>query len=82
MSATDDMLAKLDEATNTLASELAALRDEVSGGDTATAQKFQPLLDKLTALGQDPANPVPTDPGTPASDSPAVPEQPGDGTTV
>lgn len=64
MTAVDDIISQLDDATNEIASDLAALRDEVAAGDTGTAAKFQPLLDRLTALGQDPANPVPTTPGT------------------
>jgi hypothetical protein len=59
MSAVDDIITALNTATDEIASDLAALRDEISGGDTATAAKFAPLLDRLTALGQDPENPIP-----------------------
>jgi hypothetical protein len=61
MSAVDDIIAALNAATNVLAEKLAALQAEVAaGGDpVATAARFQPILDELTALGADPANPVP-----------------------
>lgn len=62
MSAVDDVLAQLDTATNEIATDLARLRDEVAGDDSATAAKFQPLLDRLTQLAQDPENPVPPTP--------------------
>jgi hypothetical protein len=54
MSAVDDVIVKLDEATDEIAADLAKLRDEVAGGDTAVAARFQPLVDRLTALGKDP----------------------------
>lgn len=60
MSAVDDIISNLNTATDEIASDLASLRDEVAGGDSATAQKFQPLLDRLTELGKDPENPVPS----------------------
>jgi hypothetical protein len=59
MSAVDDIVAALNDATNKLAAELAALRNEVAGDDSAIAAKFQPILDQLVNLGADPANPVP-----------------------
>jgi len=65
MSAVDDVIAQLDTATNEIAADLAALRDAVAGNDAATAAKFTPLLDRLTALGADPQNPVPPAPPTP-----------------
>lgn len=59
MSATDDLVTRLGAATDEIASDLADLRDEVSGGDAAIAAKFEPLVSRLEALGADPANPVP-----------------------
>jgi len=59
LSAVSDMVAKLDAATNEVASDLAALRDQVANLDPAVAAQFQPILDRLTELGADPQNPVP-----------------------
>ena len=59
LSAVSDMVAALDAATNEVASDLAALRDQVANLDPAVAAQFQPILDRLTALGADPQNPVP-----------------------
>jgi hypothetical protein len=59
MAATDDLVARLDTATNELASDLAALRDEVANLDAGVAAKFEPLVNRLEALGADPADPVP-----------------------
>lgn len=63
VTATDDVIAQLNTATDEIARDLQDLRDQVAGGDAAAAAKFQPLIDRLTALGQDPENPVPPAPG-------------------
>lgn len=57
VSAVDDVIAELNTAT-----DLQRLRDQVAGGDQAVAAQFQPLIDRLTAMGQDPQNPVPDQP--------------------
>lgn len=70
--AVDDLSTQLDEATNEVAKDLQALRDELASGveggltaDEATAlqarldAKFGPVVARLQALGADPANPVP-----------------------
>lgn len=62
VSAVDDVITELNDATDEVAADLQRLRDEVAGGDQATADKFQPLIDRLTAMGQDPQNPVPDQP--------------------
>jgi uncharacterized coiled-coil protein SlyX len=62
MSAVDDIIADLNTATDEIANDLDALREQVSGLDAVTAEKFQPLVDRLRALGQDPQNPVPEQP--------------------
>jgi len=59
LSAVSDMVAALDAATNEVASDLAALRDQVANLDPAVAAQFQPILDRLTALGADPSDPIP-----------------------
>lgn len=59
LSAVDDMVTALFEATNKIATKLQVLQDEVNNLDPAVAAKFQPLLDELNALGADPDNPVP-----------------------
>jgi uncharacterized coiled-coil protein SlyX len=55
----DDVIAELNDATNQIAEELDALRGDVANVDTVTAQKFQPLVDRLRQLAADPSNPVP-----------------------
>lgn len=65
MSKVDEVIEALNTATDEIAKDLADLRDEIAGMDPATAAKFQPLLDRLTELGKDPANPVPTPEPTP-----------------
>jgi hypothetical protein len=76
MSAVDDIVTALNTATDEIAADLQALRDEVAGSDQATAAKFEPLVQRLQALGADPQNPVPddgtggsTDPGTGTGDT-------------
>lgn len=59
VTATDDLAARLNTATNELASDLAALRDEVAALDGDIAAKFEPLVSRLEAMGADPADPVP-----------------------
>lgn len=59
MSRVDDVIADLNTATDEIANDLDALRQQVSGLDAVTAEKFQPLVDRLRALGADPENPVP-----------------------
>lgn len=75
VTATDDLAARLNAATNELASDLQALRDEVAGLDAGVAAKFEPLVSRLEAMGADPADPVP--------DVPPLPEPPApqDGST-
>lgn len=68
MSAVDDMVARFGAATDEIAADLQALRDEIAGDDAAVAAKFEPLVSRLEALGQDPANPVPDVP--PADQAP------------
>lgn len=62
VAATDDIVARLNTATDEIARDLAALRDQVAGLDPAIAAKFEPLVARLEAMGQDPANPVPAPP--------------------
>jgi uncharacterized coiled-coil protein SlyX len=59
MSRVDDVITDLNTATDEIANDLDALREQVSGLDAVTAEKFQPLVDRLRALGADPENPVP-----------------------
>lgn len=74
MATTDEIVARLGAATDELARDLAALRDEVAGSDAAIAAKFEPLVNRLEQMGQDPENPVP-DP-EPQPEEPAEPEEP------
>ena len=59
MSQVDDAVAELNAATNDVADDLERLRTEVTGLDSATADKLTPLVERLRALAADPENPVP-----------------------
>jgi phage host-nuclease inhibitor protein Gam len=59
MSAVDDVVRQLNEATNDVADDVERLRAEVQGSDAATAEKFTPIIERLRALAVDPENPVP-----------------------
>lgn len=59
MSTTDDLIVRLNTATDEIAHDLDDLRNQVANVDPAIAAKFEPLVARLEALGQDPANPVP-----------------------
>ncbi len=56
-----DFAAKIDEATNAIASRIQTLIDKINAG-TATPEEIaavlQPEVDRLTELGKDPSNPV------------------------
>lgn len=78
MASTAEIVARLDAATNEVASDLAAVRDQLTAAladvdaakrsavDEALAQLDAPIA-RLEALGSDPADPVPVvaDPPTP-----------------
>lgn len=58
----DASLARLNAATNEIASDLTALRDEIKNTDTVSDESLATLdtnISKLEVLGQDPENPVP-----------------------
>lgn len=67
MASTDELVARFAEATDEIASDLSALRDEVAGLDGSIAAKFEPLVSRLEGLGANPADPVPA----PVEDAPA-----------
>lgn len=80
-----DLVARLDAATNEIAADLQAARDAaitaVAGKDQAVQEAVAAALApidagvaRLEALGQDPADPVPTDPATPAEEPAPVAE--------
>ena len=77
MARVDDLIEQFRVATDEVAADLESLRAEVASYDNTTADKFQPLLDRLTAMGQDPQNPVPEAP--PATEEPPVEEPPASG---
>ena len=59
------LIGQLNTATNEIASDLQALRDRINGGLSpaeadAVIADLNPIVARLTALGQDPADPVPT----------------------
>jgi len=59
MTRVDDVISDLNDATDEIANDLESLREQVSGLDATTAEKFTPLVERLRALGADPQNPVP-----------------------
>jgi len=59
------LITEFDQATDKIASRIQKQID--TGGLNAESQAaLQAEVDKLNALGQDPANPVPADPTAPA----------------
>ena len=77
----EDLASALDAETNTLASKLDSLQNDLKAAQAAgqapsqaTIAKLSAISDRLKSLGSDPATPIPpptTDPaGTPASPSP------------
>ena len=63
----DDLRDAMNEATTAIAARIERI---LQGQDDAVSAEFQPVLDNLRAMGQDPDNPVPpVDPGTPADPS-------------
>jgi hypothetical protein len=91
MARVDEVVARLGAATDEIARDLDALRQEVAGLDESVAAKFEPLVSRLEQMGQDPQNPVPDAPADGGStgggagtgtDVPAGGATPADGTDV
>lgn len=59
MSAVDDAVQQLSDATDTIAQELTDLRGQISSSDAGAAAKLDPIIQRLQDLGKDPNNPVP-----------------------
>lgn len=59
MSATDDALAELDQATTAVADRIDSLLAQVGNLDASTAAAIRTETDKLRGLAADPDNPVP-----------------------
>lgn len=90
MTRADDLVSRLNVATNELASDLrdirAALAEATAGSDTKVAQAVNAVLDRfeapistLEAMGADQVDPVPDAPApTEPSDNPPLAEEPGD----
>ncbi len=62
-----DLSKKIDDATNVIAAKIAAQSAKIKNSMTdeevaAVKTALQGEVDKLTALGQDPANPIPPTP--------------------
>jgi len=59
MARLDDVIAQINDATNAIAAELDDLRSQLATGDSAAADKLQPIADRLRAMAADPDNVVP-----------------------
>lgn len=56
----EELLTRLDSATNEIAADLQALRDQLKDSTTPEQKtKLESLITRLEGLGQDPENPVP-----------------------
>lgn len=70
MSRFDDELAQINDDTNTIATELDTLRQQIAAGDNSAADKLQPLADKLRGIasgsGSTPASAA-ADPSAPTA---------------
>lgn len=90
MARADDLVSRLNVATNELASDLRDLRDQleaaIAGADSAVAEAVTGVLDRfespiatLEAMGADQADPVPDVPAPDGSaDNPPLSEEPGE----
>jgi hypothetical protein len=65
MSAVDDALVLLDEATTAVANKIDQLVNQLQNGDQAAAAKIQVETERLRSLAADPENPVPDNPPPP-----------------
>lgn len=68
MSATEDALRDLDQATNDVAAEVDELRAQVANFDQDTAAKLGVVAERLRGLAADPSQPVPPAPADPVVD--------------
>jgi hypothetical protein len=59
MAKIDDLITQINDATNAIAAKITRIQQAIEAGDGSAAARLQPLADQLTALGQDPSNPVP-----------------------
>lgn len=75
MGAVDDLKTELDAATTAIADRIERI---LQGQDAALVAALQPEIDRLKALGQDPAAPVPDVPPVDDPDEPAAPVDDGD----
>lgn len=88
VSAVDDALAEVDQATNDIAAELEDLASQLKGKDQAVAEQIKARAARLRQVGADANNPGGGDPATeepvadgepiPASDPQTVPVEGGD----
>lgn len=60
MASTKDMVARLNAATDELASDLADFRAKVANQDASLAAELDPLVTRLEQMGADPSDPVPS----------------------
>ena len=65
MARLDVIINDLNTATNDIATELDDLRNQITAGDDAAADRLQPIADRLRSLAADPENPVPDNSPTP-----------------
>jgi hypothetical protein len=84
MATAEDLAARIDSATNEVASDLKAVRDELAAVSAAAETDKQAAVDaalakldapiaRLEALGADPSDPIPTPEPTPEPAPPADP---------
>lgn len=76
VSAFDDQVAALDELTNDLADDVAAVADKLGKKDQADADKLKAVVDRLRAVGESADNLAGGDPATeePVADGEPVPD--------
>lgn len=80
MASTKDMVARLNTATDELASDLADFRAKVANQDSALAAELDPIVSRLEEMGQDPKDPVPSNDGTPVENQDGTGSTPAAGT--
>lgn len=76
MSQLDDLIAAIDNETNAVAAEVAALRAQLAAAPTvtqATLDKLSSISTRLQGIAADPANPVPAPPAAAAAPTGTTP---------
>lgn len=71
VASTQDVVARLNAATDEIASDLSDLRAKLADQDSALAAELDPIVSRLESMGADPSDPVPAPDPAPADPAPS-----------